>query len=188
MSEPARRKASYEDLYGVPEHMIGEIINGELIVSPRPSLDHTHSASILGGELVPPFAMGRGGGPGGWLILVEPEIHLGEDVLVPDLAGWRKERLAGLPRSEWMASAPDWVCEILSPSSALRDRTVKKAIYEEHGVVHLWLVDPLNRTIEVFRLESSLLVPAGVVGGREEPRLEPFQELEIQLGELWLEA
>jgi Uma2 family endonuclease len=188
MSEPAKRIATYEDLYSVPENMIGEIMNGELIVTPRPSLDHSHAASSVGGELVPPFGRGRGGGPGGWIILDEPEIYLGEQVLVPDLAGWRKERLAGRSKSEWMAIPPDWVCEVLSPSTALRDRTVKKAIYEKHEVGHLWLVDPIHQTLEVFRLESNRWVPAGVVGGDEKARVEPFQEIEIQLGDLWLEA
>lgn len=188
MSEPAKKTATYEDLYALPENMIGEIINGELIVTPRPSLDHAHAASSMGGELVPPFGMGRGGGPGGWVILYEPEIYLDDHILVPDLGGWRKERLAGSPKSEWMAIRPDWVCEILSPSTALRDRTMKKCIYETHGVGHLWLVDPVHRTLEIFRLESSCWVPAGVFGGDEKERLEPFQEIEIDLGGLWLEA
>jgi Uma2 family endonuclease len=186
MSQPAKKIATYEDLYSIPETMIGEIINGELIVTPRPSLDHSHAASSVGGELVPPFGMGRGGGPGGWVILFEPEICLAQHAVVPDLAGWRKERLAGRSKSEWMSIPPDWVCEVLSPSTALRDRTVKKAIYEEHGVGHLWLVDPLHMTVEVFRLESSRWVPAGVFGGEENARLEPFQQIEIHLGDWWL--
>ena len=187
MSEPARKMATYEDLCTVPENLIGEIINGELIVTPRPSLDHSHAAAAMGGTLVPPFALGRGGGPGGWIILDEPEITLGQQVLVPDLAGWRKERLLGRPKSEWMALPPDWVCEILSPSTALRDRTVKTAIYAVHGVGTLWLVDPIHQTLEIFRLESGAWVVAGVFGGDQKACLEPFQELEIDLGDWWLE-
>ncbi len=122
----------------------------------------------------------------GWLILYEPEIYPGGQVLVPDFVGWRRERLAGQPKSEWAAITPDWVCEILSPSTALRDRTVKKAIYEDHGVGHLWLVDPLHMTVEVFRLDSGRWVEAGVFGGDEKARIEPFQDIEIPLGDLWL--
>lgn len=186
MSEPAKKLATYDDLCQVPENMIGEIIHGELVATPRPSFDHSHVAFNISGELVRPFGRGSGGGPGEWLILYEPEIYPGGQVLVPDFAGWRRERLAGQPKSEWAAIPPDWVCEILSPSSALRDRTVKKAIYEEHGVGHLWLVDPLHMTIEVFRLESGRWAPAGVFGGEEKARIEPFHDIEIALGDLWL--
>ncbi len=186
MSEPARKIATYEDLYRLPESMIGEIIHGELVATPRPSLDHSHVAMNISGELVRPFGRESGGGPGGWLILYEPEIYLKEQVLVPDFAGWRREKLSGHPKSQWAAIPPDWVCEIFSPGTALRDRTVKKVIYEEHGVGHLWLVDPIHRTIEVFRLESGSWAPAGVFGGDQQARLEPFEAIEIALGELWL--
>lgn len=186
MSEPARKIATYQDLHSLPESMIGEIIHGELVATPRPSFAHSHVAFNISGELARPFGRGSGGGPGGWLILYEPEIYPGGQVLVPDFAGWRREKLAGQPRSEWATIPPDWVCEILSPSTALRDRSVKKAIYEDHRVGHLWLVDPLHMTIEVFRLESGRWVEADVFGGDEKARIEPFQEIEITLGELWL--
>jgi Uma2 family endonuclease len=188
MPEPARKRATYEDLYDVPEHMIGEIINGELIVTPRPAPKHMLSTSVLGGKIIPPYQFGEGGGPGGWVILVEVEIRLGEDTLVPDLSGWRRERFPKRPEHNWIEVTPDWVCEVLSPSTALRDRTVKKTVYEEHRVGHLWLVDPLNMILEVFRLESDHWVPAGVFGGNEKARLEPFEQTEIDLGHLWLEA
>lgn len=186
MSEPAKEIATYDDLYSIPENMIGEIINGELIVTPRPSPRHAQAISALGGEIVPPFHSGRGGGPGGWIILGEVEIKLGEQIIVPDLAGWRKERFPKRLEHNWIEVTPDWVCEILSPGTALRDRTVKKTIYEEHRVGWLWLVDPLHMTLEVFRPESNHWVPAGVFGGEEKARLEPFQEIEINLGGLWL--
>ncbi len=185
MSEPARSRATYEDLYRVPENMVGEIINGELIVTPRPSPKHVLSTSVLGGKILPPYQFGQGG-PGGWIILDEVEVRLGEQLVVPDLSGWRKERFPQKFEANWIEVAPDWVCEILSPGTALRDRTAKKAIYGENGVGHLWLVDPLHMTVEVFRLESGLWVPAGVFGGEEKARIEPFQEIEIALGELWL--
>jgi Uma2 family endonuclease len=188
MSEPAKRSATYDDLYTVPENMIGEIINGELIATPRPSPKHMLATSALGGKILPPYQFGEGGGPGGWIILVEVEIILSQQFIVPDLAGWRKERFPKKLEYNWIEVTPDWVCEVLSPSTALRDRTVKKAIYEAHGVGHLWLVDPLHRTVEVFRVESHRWVPAGVFGGDEKARLEPFQEIEFHLGDLWLEA
>jgi Uma2 family endonuclease len=187
MAEPAKKIATYEDLYSVPENMIGEIINGELIVTPRPSPRHMLSTSVLGSKIVPPYQFGEGGGPGGWIILVEVEVRLGEDIIVPDLAGWRKERFPQRLEHNWIEVVPDWVCEVLSPRTALRDRTDKMLIYAEHRVGHLWLVDPANTTLEVFRLESHW-VPAGVFGGEERARLEPFQEIEIDLGHLWLEA
>lgn len=187
MSEPARKKATYEDLYGVPENMIGEIINGELIATPRPSPRHSQFISTLGEEIGPPYRRGRGG-PGGWVFLIEVEIKLGGQLVVPDMAGWKRERFPQGLETNWIAVTPDWVCEVISPSTAIRDRTVKKAIYEEHGVGYLWLVDPLNMTLEIFRLEARRWAPAGVFGGARKARLEPFQEIEIDLDELWLKA
>jgi Uma2 family endonuclease len=188
MSEPAKKTATYEDLYRIPENMMGEIINGELIVTPRPSPQHMLSTSVLGGKILPPYQFGEGGGPGGWIILVEVEIRWDEQLVVPDLAGWRKERFPKKLEYNWIDVTPDWVCEVLSPSTALRDRTVKKTLYEQHGVKHLWLVDPFHMTLEVLRLESHRWVPAGVFGGHEKARMEPFQEIEIDLGDLWLES
>ncbi len=93
MSEPPKRKATYEDLSNIPENMTGEIINGELIVTPRPSRKHTYASSALDKKIGPPYQFGEGGGPGGWIIIVEPEIGLGEHILVPDLAGCRGKHL-----------------------------------------------------------------------------------------------
>jgi len=136
---------------------------------------------------MPPYQFGEGGGPGGWIILDEVEISLGEDLIVPDLAGWRRERFPKKLEKNWIEVVPDWVCEVLSPRTALRDRTDKMRIFAEHGVGHLWLVDPSNMTLEVFRLESGHLVRVGVFGGKGKARLEPFVEIEIDLGDLWLE-
>jgi hypothetical protein len=113
MSEPARKKAVYGDLYSIPENMTGEIINGELIVTPRPSQRHVHTASALDKKIGSPYQFGEGGGPGGWVILVEPEVKLGEDVVVPDLAGWKKERYPTTGETNWISITPDWVCEVL---------------------------------------------------------------------------
>src|SRR5947208_11163960 len=147
------RPATYQDLLALPEHVVGEIIGGELIVSPRPGPRHAVAASVLGGELVPPYHSGRGG-PGGWWILFEPELHLGDDVLVPDLAGWRRERMPALPDVVGFELAPDWVCEVISPTTARIDRGRKLRVYAREQGAHLWFVDPLARPIEVYRLEG----------------------------------
>jgi Uma2 family endonuclease len=128
MSEPVARRATYEDLLQVPEHLVAEIIHGQLVTHPRPAPRHARASSSLGDELVSPFDKGRGG-PGGWWILDEPELHLGAHVLVPDLAGWRRERMRSLPDTAWFELAPDWVCEVLSPGTARLDRVEKLPIY-----------------------------------------------------------
>ena len=178
------RPATYEDVLGLPENVVGEIIDGELIVSPRPAPRHALASSLIGGELAGPFHRGRGG-PGGWVILDEPELHLGAQVLVPDLAGWRRERMSALPGTTWFTLAPDWVCEVLSPSTAIVDRTRKQDIYRDHGVPWLWFVDPPARTIEVLsRAEQGWMV-AGTFGGEGEKRIPPFDAVAIDIGALW---
>ena len=191
MLEPAKKRANYEDLYTIPDSMIGEIIDGELAVTPRPSPEHGHACSKLGGELTPPYASGRRGGPGGWVILFETEVMFpgrGEP-LVPDFAGWRRERFKRAKEHNWIDVIPDWVCEILSPSTAKRDRFTKMAIYGEHPEVkHVWLVDPLNKTLEVFgRRAAGAWITVGFYAEDERARAEPFPEAEIALAELWLD-
>lgn len=186
MPEPAKKPATYEDLYNIPENMTGEIIDGELIVSPRPSRKHTIASSFLGGEIIPPYCHGRGGGPGGWIIIIEPEIGLGQDILVPDLAGWKAERF---PRSEnhnWISVPPDWVCEVLSPTTASNDRVKKMRVFARHDIPYTWLIDPGLMTLEVFKLESGRWFLLEAFAGNEKVRAAPFQEVEIDLGLLWL--
>lgn len=154
MNEPAIPRATYEDVLRAPAHMIAEILNGTLYLSPRPASPHCGASSALGDELGPPFKRGRGG-PGGWLIVDEPELHLGADIVVPDLAGWRRTRLPKLPNSAFITLAPDWVCEVLSPRTHRLDRVEKRAVYAREGVQYLWLVDPLERTLEAYELISS---------------------------------
>ncbi len=187
MMEPAKRKASYEDLLNAPENMTGEIIDGELFVMPRPSRRHVHAASLLGNEIGPPYQLGRGGGPGGWIIHDEPELDLAENILVPDLAGWRRERLPTSPDEHRFTTAPDWVCEILSPSSARIDKVKKMPAYARHGVSYAWLIDPLAKTLDVYRLEVAHWVLLGSNGEDDKVRAEPFQEIEIELVNSWLE-
>lgn len=187
MAEPALKKASYEDLYRIPENMTGEIIAGELIVTPRPSRKHGYAATALGAKVTTGYQLGEGGGPGGWVIIIEPEIRFGEDFIVPDLAGWRRERFPASEEHNWISIAPDWVCEILSPHTARLDKHGKMKVYSHHGVPHLWLIDPLNRTFDVFRLQSGQWVVLGFYTDDDRVRAEPFSEIEIDLKILWLE-
>jgi Uma2 family endonuclease len=181
--QPAHRKATYADLAALPAHVVGELIGGQLHVSPRPASPHARATSRLGGELDRPFDRGIGG-PGGWIILFEPELHIVDDVLVPDLAGWRRERMPELPHTAAFELAPDWVCEVLSPSTAALDRVEKMPVYARACVRHAWLVDPLVKTLEVFRLDAG---GWRLVGAFTQPRVraEPFDAVELELEALW---
>jgi Uma2 family endonuclease len=137
----------------MPDRVVAEIIDGELFTSPRPAPRHAQAQTRLSAALNSPFDLGRGG-PGGWRILSEPELHFGPDVLVPDIAGWRRERMPRLPETAYFALAPDWVCEVLSPSTARLDRAKKLPVYVREQVARCWLVDPIARTLEILRLES----------------------------------
>ena len=181
---PFDRPATYEDLVALPDALVAEIVNGELHASPRPAPKHARANSSLGVLIGGPFDHGIGG-PGGWWILDEPELHLGRDVLVPDLAGWRRSRLPRLPETAYFPLAPDWICEVLSPSTAQLDRAKKLAIYGRERVAHAWLIDPLARTLEVLRLEHGRWVILGAHAGSEVVRAEPFAELDLELEALW---
>ena len=181
---PFDRPATYEDLRGLPGNLIAEIVNGELHASPRPAPPHAIAGSVVGAGLVPPFHLGRGG-PGGWWILYEPELHLGGDVLVPDWAGWRRDRMPHPPQTAYFALVPDWVCEILSPSTSSLDRVQKLAIYAREQVPHAWLIDPQARTLEVLRLENGRWAILATHAGTDVVRAEPFTETELELSSLW---
>lgn len=184
----ARCKATYEDLLKVPDILIAEIVDGELITSPRPASPHARAASIIRVD-VDPFdrRLGGPGGPGGWWILFEPELHLGADILVPDLAGWRRERMPVLENVAYFEQAPDWVCEVVSPSTGRLDRVRKMPVYARERVSHLWLVDPLQRTLEVYRLEGQRWVVVSTHGEVEAVHAEPFEAIEIDMSRWWLE-
>jgi Uma2 family endonuclease len=188
MAEPAKRRATYQDVIDAPPHMVAEIIDGELDLQPRPGKGHAAAASALGEELGPPFKRGRGG-PGGWIILFEPELHVRSDVLVFDLAGWRRERMPALTNDEpFFTLAPDWACEVLSPRTRVKDRAKKLPIYAREGVSHVWLVDPLLRTLEVLRRQGSEWLIVGVHEGSARVRAEPFDAIELDLSILWADV
>jgi Uma2 family endonuclease len=181
---PFDRPATYEDLEKLPDNFVAEIVNGELHASPRPAPPHASAGSVVGGTLVPPFHLGRGG-PGGWWILLEPELHLAGDVLVPDWAGWRRARMPHLPKIAYFPLAPDWVCEILSPSTSQLDRARKLAVYAREQVPHAWLIDPLAGTLEVLRLEHGRWTILATHAGAEVVRAEPFADIDLELSSLW---
>ncbi|MEJ7727666.1 MAG: Uma2 family endonuclease [Polyangiaceae bacterium] len=188
MADPARRRATYADLMAVPAHQVAELIDGELRVHPRPAKPHAAAASALGEELGPPFKRGRGG-PGGWIILDEPEVHMGGDIVVPDLAGWRRARMPVMTTEEaHFTIAPDWVCEVLSPRTEKTDRAEKLEIYARERVPHTWLVNPLVRTLEVLRLEGDRWTLLGVFKDAARLRAEPFDAIELDLSVLWADV
>jgi Uma2 family endonuclease len=185
MAQPARKTAKYEDLYDIPDHMTGEIINGELIVTPKPAPNHALAAFALGSKIGPRYHFGEGGGPGGWVILPEVEIMFGEDLLAPDWSGWKKERFPGWPEDNWFSIAPDWICEILSPSTAGNDKIRKMDIYARFEVSYCWLVDPRDRTLETFMLRSGIWARIGGFVDNAMVKAEPFIEVEFDLGSFW---
>lgn len=169
-----------------PEHKVAEIVNGELHLSPRPAGPHTIVSSLLGAALIPPFHWGHNGGPGGWIILDEPELHLGDDIFVPDLGAWRRERMPGAELSSaYFTTVPDWICEVLSPSTERLDRALKVPLYAAAGVVYAWLIHPRHRTLEVLRLHEGKWLTAAVHRDDQRVRAEPFEAIELDLSILW---
>ncbi len=186
MGDPAERRATYQDVLDAPANVVAEVIDGRLYTHARPRVRHSRAASRLGGRLGPPFDEGTGG-PGGWILLDEPELHLGPepDILVPDLAGWRRETLPELPDDLFIAVRPDWVCEVLSPSTEDVDRAEKLPVYAREGVGHVWLLDPAVRTLEVLRLDGESYRIVHVWRADERATAEPFGALELPLDVLW---
>jgi Uma2 family endonuclease len=187
VSSQAPKRAGYDDVLAAPPHVIAEVLEGTLYTQPRPAMRHAVVSSELGVELGAAFGRRRGG-PGGWILLYEPELHLGPgpDILAPDFAGWRLTTLAEVPDVPYLTVAPDWVCEVLSPSTRRIDRVVKMPIYRRERVQHVWLIDPEAKTLEVFRLdgESYRLIDTFAEDARV--RAEPFDAIELELGALWL--
>lgn len=177
------------DVDALPAHLVGEILGGELIASPRPAPAHSRAATALASLVFGPYDLGVGG-PGGWWILAEPELNLGVDPafdpVVPDLAGWRRDAVPSLPLTAQHTSTPDWVCEVVSPSTQRRDRVLKVPFYARAGVRHLWLVDPLAQTLEVYALREAHWLLIGAWGGDDKGvRAAPFEAVALDLGVLW---
>ncbi len=178
------RPATYADLEAVPPNLVAEIIDGALETHPRPAPRHAGVYVRLGYELAGPFDHGRGG-PGGWIFMVEPELHLGADVIVPDLAGWRRETLPHEPDTAFIAVRPDWVCEIASPSTEWLDRGPKRRIYGEAGVEYLWLIDPRARLMEAFTRAGGSWLLLATLGAGDEVRVPPFDAVGFPFDDLF---
>ena len=181
---PLPEPATYQDVLDAPPHKVAEIIDGTLHMNPRPAPKHAWASTGIGESIGPPFNRGRGG-PGGWWIVFEPELHLGEDILVPDLAGWRRERMVDYPDAAYFSLAPDWVCEVLSPSTRAMDQGKKRDLYAREGVAHLWFVDPDARTLEAFELREGQWVLLKTLTDNDPVSLPPFDAISFSLGDLW---
>lgn len=176
----------YEQLCGLPENLVGEILGGALYTQPRPAGRHGRAEISLGLEIAGPFDKGRGG-PGGWWIIAEPEVHFVRDVevAVPDLAGWRRERMPNIPDGHRFEVVPDWVCEILSPGTARKDRGIKLPLYARYGIPHCWLVDPLEHTLEAYELRAGFWTLLAILKDEDAVSLPPFDAVSFSLAELW---
>lgn len=181
----APQPATRAELEALPEHLVGELIEGVLYTAPRPRAVHANIGMLLGGDINGAFQRGRGG-PGGWWILAEPGIELAAaEEIVPDLAGWRRERLPELPQDRSIQVVPDWVCEILSPSTRQHDLLVKRPFYARAGVDYMWLIDPLAQTLTVSQRSDGRWLELGIFGGAEPFRAEPFAAIELSMADWW---
>ncbi len=187
MNPKNAKPATYEDVLKAPAHMVAEVIDGVLYTFPRPAIPHSRASSGLGMRIGTPFDHGQGG-PGGWWILDEPELHLGEQILVPDLAGWRRERVPTIPNAAYWTLAPDWLCEVLSPSTRAIDLGAKSRIYARNGVTHMWLIDPEDRSLEAFELRGGHWVSLARLIENQSVSLPPFESVSFPLGILWIDS
>ena len=180
----ATPRATYQDVIDAPAHRVAEIVDGHLHITPRPPPLAALAKGCLSVELGLPFGRGRGG-TGGWWIVIEPELHFGDDVLVPDVTGWRRERMPDLPTTDYVALAPDWACEVLSAETRKLDLVDKRPVYAREGVAHLWLVDPTDRTLEAFELREGEWALIACAMDGEAVSIPPFEAITFSLGELW---
>lgn len=184
LMDGARRRVTYADLEALPDHVIGELLDGEVVVSPRVALPQVFAGSALGTLLRGPFEAGRGG-PGGWSLADEPELRLGPHLVVPDLAGWRRERPPARSGGASIERRPDWVAELVTPASARFDRVTKLDLYGEAGVPYCWLIDPVARILEVFARAEAAWSRIAAWGGDVAVRAPPFDAIELALSDLW---
>ena len=185
MNATARTLATYADIEALPPNMTGQIIDGELFVSPRPALPHARTSSSLGAFINAAFDMALLG-PGGWRIIDEPELHLSGSVLVPDIAGWRLSNWSDDIQTAAVAVTPDWICEVLSPSTEVFDRSRKLLTYARLGVRFAWLVHPVQHMVEVYALNDGAWVLITVEEGNAELCAVPFEAVSIPLERMWL--
>jgi Uma2 family endonuclease len=185
MSETARRPATWEDLLKTPDDgLTYEIIGGQLEAMPRPLPRHNRAQARLSADLSGPFDLGKGG-PGGWWILIEPDVRLAiDEIVAPDVAGWRRDRMPELAETRPIDIVPDWICEVLSPNDAGRDRVRKADLYLRSGVPHYWILDPEQRTLEAFTARDGAWVRAGAWTDDDRPRIPPFEAVELDVGGL----
>ena len=176
--------ATYQNVLDAPEHVVAELIGGTLHTHPRPAPRHARAGARLISKLGPPFDEGDGG-PGGWRIFYEPELHLAGEVLVPDLAGWCRERMPELPDTAYFTLAPDWACEILSPSTRAHDLVHKRPLYAAAAIAYLWLIDPVEQILEAFALADGHWRLIGAVEHDDAVQIPPFDAVTFQLGDLW---
>lgn len=179
------KRSARERWEALPDDRPAELIGEEIVHWSPGTAGHSNVISVLAGRLVDPFRFGKGG-PGGWWILIEPEVELGQQILIPDLAAWHADRLAPESKTKPITVAPDWCCEVLSPSTAARDRKLKLGAYGAAGVRHVWLVDPAARTVEALELASDRFLVQAVLAGDERAGIAPFEAVELDLGSLWL--
>ena len=183
-----RRDDDFAALYArysaLPEGTKAEIVAGEIRLLPHPQPRHVRSTSVLGARLLRSFGWDSDDGPGGWVIFHEPELQLEDEIRAPDLAGWRLERYEE-PDGNPITLVPDWICEVLSPSTARSDRSEKMPLFARCGVGHVWIVDPAMKTLEVYRRRGSVWIAVSSHGNDDQIAPEPFDAMPFDLGSLW---
>ncbi len=187
MAQPAVREASYADLVALPDNVVGEIIDGVLYSQPRPAPKHGVASSRAGARINLAFGNRQPSrdGPGGWWIVDEPECAIGPNVVVPDIAGWRRTTMPRLPETAQFMITPDWICEVVSTGTARKDRMLKLPKYVQAGVGWAWLIDPSARTVEVFENGGGRWIWVGTYDGDDPVAIAPFAEIEFDIGALW---
>ena len=181
------RRATYQDVLDAPAHRVAEFIDGTLYTHPRPAMPHARASSSLGVKIGGPFDYDADGS-GGWWIIDKPKLHLEEDIVAPNLAGWRRELMPEYPETAHATLAPDWVYEVLSASTRRLDLHEKRPIHAREGVAHLWLVDPTDRTLEVFELHDGQWLLIASAKDDEAVSIRHFDAITFSLGDLWAGA
>ena len=178
---------TYQDVLDAPEHKVAELIHGKLYLMSRPAGPHIYAVSRLSGLLVSSF-MPDIDGPDSWQIYHEPELHLIKDikVMVPDLAGWKLETMAKPPQDHKFTVMPDWICEVLSPSTRKKDLDLKAPEYAEVGVEHLWMVDPAAQTLQAFELQAGEWAQIADLKNNDTVCVSPFDATTFSLENIWV--